>query len=176
MKLSDWVLGSKWALVGGIAALGVVGLRVAIAQDKLARPLPPPEGLKVTGKYEPGDWPQMRFAATFQNTSAVQREVRGTATLVKTVFKGNPLSRVMLPGDREASELEQRAFQFTLKAGGERLMAFVFETKPEEPAREPGLPRVSYSLRLMTDDGRLLHVVGANPPPVRPGGNRPSSK
>lgn len=176
MKLSDWFWGSKWALAGGITALGVVGLQSAIAQEKLSRPLPPPEGLRAIGKYEPHDWPQLRFATTIQNTSAVQREVKGTATLVKTVFKGNPMARAIQPGDIETTELDHRKFQVTLKAGGEKALTFSFDTKPEEPTRQPGGPRVSYSLRLMTYDGRMMCGVGAAPPPIRTGANPPPGR
>lgn len=173
MKLSEWVLGGKWALVGGIAALGVVGLQSAIAQEKLVRPLPPPEGLRAIGKYEPNDWPQLRFAVTIQNTAAVQRDVRGTATLVKTVFKGNPAARTIRPGDIETTELGRKPFQVSLKAGGEKSLTFGFDARPDQTAREPGMPRVTYSLRLMTDDGRMLCGVGAAPPPIRSGANLP---
>lgn len=176
MRLSDWDLGGKWALAGGIAALGIIGLQSAIAQEKLARPLPPPEGLRAVGKYEPADWPQLRFAVTFQNTSNAPRVLRGTATLIKTVFKGSPGARTVRPGDIETTELDHKPFQVTLKANGDKGLTIAFDNKPEEPSRSIVAPRVSYSLRLMTDDGRMLCSVGAAPPPDRTGSNPPPGR
>lgn len=154
-----------WACVGAIAGIAVLGVHLATAQSPTAKLPPAIDGWRTTIRYDSKVWPTMKFTVSFTNVEKQAREVRAVAKLVKSEFKGNPMSRVVLPNDQVESDLETKSLSGSVAAGKTTNLALNFKTKLETKEKATiGMPRTSYVV-VIESGGKELARIGVRPAP-----------
>jgi hypothetical protein len=153
----------KWALIGGIAAMGIAGLNIAIGQSGAIPGRFEPNGWRYKATYDSKDWPQMKFELTVENTEASNRDLSTTLKLVRQEFKGNPGGRSFNPSDIESKDLESQPLKANLQPHTYRTFHIAFTARANEEAKlVAGFPRISYAL-MVEVNGRSMPIGSARP-------------
>lgn len=161
MRRQNWAPFLKWAVIGGIAAVGVAGLNIAIGQGSGIGRASDADGWKYHAKYDPKVWPAMEFDLTVTNAEEKTRTLDRTVWLIREEFKGNPVSRVFKPGDIENRDLESQRLKVTVPGHSSISVHLAFKTRGEEgPTKTSfGESRISYPIAI--EWGGLRVQVGA---------------
>jgi hypothetical protein len=152
----------KWALIGGVAGLIVVGMNSAIGQERPKYVTQPVDGLRYTAVYDQKLWPEMTFTVWIDNVENQPRKLDLPVKLVRQDFKGNPGSRVVRPSDYVNPELESGKVTGQIAANGTRMFTVKFKYRPE-PRPDKGATRITYMLRV--DGSKPVSLAAARPAP-----------
>ncbi len=161
MRLAPVATTLVWALIGAITGIAVVGVHLATAQSPAGNLKPAVDGWRVSARYDSKIWPEMKFSVSIENTEKKARDAQMSAKLVRTEFKGNPMSRVVGPGDRVEKELAAVSLSGKVDAGKTRGWTVSFKHRPEA-SDKPGIFPTTYMISIESD-GKVLARFGANP-------------
>lgn len=148
-------------LLGAVAGVAVVGMNLATAQLP-NRPLDPPlDGWMVQVKTsQPG---AMDFVVSVKNTETAARPIRLDAKLVQMEFKGNPMSRVLLPKDTVETVLETQTLTGTVGGGSTKALDVHFKTAPRAVERAKlGIQPISYAV-VIEREGKVIARAAVSP-------------
>lgn len=161
---------AKWALVGAVAGVVLFGANNVVGQQRAQPPARTFDDWRYTIDYDRADWPSMRFTVSVTNTAKQARNLVVRLKLVRTDFKGNPASRVLLPKDIATTDLESKDFA-SQRLGPDQKATFVasFKTKPDAASGNPslGISSSSYTAKLQVNGTDVGGVRASTEPGMR---------
>lgn len=159
MQRSNLGLSLRWAMIGGIVALAVVGLNSAIGQRKQMAPvMPTVDGWRATGTISAPGGSATKLDLKITNAEKTDRNFNAKAALVKFEYKGSFASRVARPGDTVTTQLESQVINGAISGGKSRSFAVQFKSAPPKSKA----PRVSYVI-IVSIGGKQLFGMAAAP-------------
>jgi hypothetical protein len=160
----------KWALIGAIAGIGVVGTFHSWAQAQRVvsnKPTVAMDGMRISGEFKKDAWPHFDLVMHVTNVGPSARDLNWDVTLLQQVFNGSPLTRVVRPTDTKRTVLETKRMRVNVPVGRTGTYTLKFDAVAETPGPVPkgSFPKpVTY---LATLDGVTgMRMIGfISPPP-----------
>lgn len=150
---------AKWALLSCLVVISVFSVRYAVGQSSQTDPRKHAERSidSITYTLDAGV-PQgndIPYSISVKNDGKSAVNLDLNVRLVKTTFKGNPLSRVVSPGDSTVENISSKSFRKTLSAG----KAWQFKYAIQQPSTNNSpkdTSRVYYSIQIASENKPLV--------------------